>query len=79
MDELIGTLITKLKALNLYNNINIIIVSDHGMATFKEDNAILLKNYVSEDYIDKNKTIFGIISHIHPKHGHVSRLMFKRE
>ena len=42
VDEDIGYLVRGLKAREIFNQVNIIIVSDHGMATVRRSNAILL-------------------------------------
>lgn len=44
VDEEIGYLVSGLKAREIFNRVNIIIVSDHGMATVRRTNAILLDN-----------------------------------
>ena len=40
MDNVFGNLITKISKLSIYNNLNIIIVSDHGMTDVKPDRTI---------------------------------------
>ncbi len=72
LDLLIGLLISRLKEEGVYDNVNIVIVSDHGMTTFKDDNVILIKNYLDETLIDRNKTVFGIISNIYAVPGSVN-------
>lgn len=54
----------KLKELNLYQNTNIVIVSDHGMAALKRANIINIREYVNITLIDKSRSIYGIVSHI---------------
>ena len=49
MDALIGRLIKSLKARKIYDKINIIITTDHGMASTSKDSMIFL-----DDYIDMN-------------------------
>ncbi len=42
-------------------------LSDHGMATIKnQSDLIQLDDYVDINLIDKNKTMFGEVSHIFP-------------
>ncbi len=71
-DKLIAIVLDKLKKLNIYEHLNIIITSDHGMAAAKPDCKILVFDYIDENFIDMNKTIFGQVSHIYPKAGRVS-------
>ena len=40
MDNVFGNLISKISKLSIYNNLNIIIVSDHGMTDVKPDRTI---------------------------------------
>jgi ectonucleotide pyrophosphatase/phosphodiesterase family protein 5 len=68
----LGSLITKLKTANVYEKINIVIVSDHGMTNFKSDNLILIQNYLNGSTIASDKTVYGIVSNIHPIPGAVS-------
>ena len=49
MDDLIGQLVRSLKEKNIYDSINIIITTDHGMASTSQDSMIFL-----DDYIDLN-------------------------
>lgn len=62
VDKLLGVLMTKLENRNkLLDKINIVVVSDHGMADVS--NNIALKH----DLIDTGKSSFGIVSLIYPK------------
>ena len=56
MDNLLGSIIEKLKTLDIYDKLNIIILSDHGMTNVDRSRVILL-----DQYIDLNKfhTIIG--------------------
>jgi predicted AlkP superfamily pyrophosphatase or phosphodiesterase len=65
MDKVIGYLYLKLKEVNLESNLNIIIVSDHGMTSMKD--TILIGNYVDINLIDLNKTVFGVLANIYAK------------
>ncbi len=67
MDKLIGYLIGKLDEENILKNLNIIIVSDHGMAQMKTNATQIVSKYVDLNLIDSNKTIYGIVSNIYPK------------
>jgi len=50
MDRTIGRMIDGLKSRNMFNSVNIILVSDHGMASTSSDSMIFL-----DDYIDMEK------------------------
>ncbi len=54
LDEVLGYLIQLLKENHLFDHLNIIITSDHGMAEVSPDKAIFL-----EDYIDSSSYIAG--------------------
>ncbi len=57
MDNLLGNLHEKLKTLEIYSQLNIIITSDHGMTDVNSDRLIILDDYMSrvEDiYINGN-------------------------
>ena len=64
MDGLVGYLMKKITDNNL-SNINIVLVSDHGMAALKD--AIYIGNYVNMADIDFNRTDLYMVSNIHPK------------
>lgn len=53
MDSLAGDLHSKLKELPIYENINLIITSDHGMNENSADRHINLSEYLERDWIDK--------------------------
>ena len=42
------------------------------MASFKNDNVILIQNYLNISTIDTDKTVFGIVSNIHTLPGSVN-------
>lgn len=65
----------KLEAASLLENLNILIVSDHGMATMKSGaDAIILKNWnVTTAFIDTVKSSFGVIANIYPKNDSLVR------
>ncbi len=44
-DDILGNLITSLKQLDIYNNINFVIVSDHGMVDVSEKKVININDY----------------------------------
>ncbi len=52
IDSLLGVYMAKMKTLPIYDKINFIIVSDHGMATISSDKFINLSNYVKKEWFD---------------------------
>lgn len=71
MDRLVGQMVNKLKSLKIFDLINIIITSDHGMTYAKPNCSINVFDYLDRGLIEPNKTIWGIISHVYPKPGNV--------
>lgn len=49
---------------NLDRLIDILIVSDHGMVKMKK--TLIIQDYLDLKLIDSNKTVYGIVSNIHP-------------
>ena len=47
MDKLLGYLLQKLETLIIYSNLNVFIVSDHGMTNVSEKKRIVLDDYIS--------------------------------
>ena len=73
MDRYFGLLIEKLNKANVYNNLNIIVLSDHGIVQTNTENNILLFDYVDEGKIDMNKTVeYETLLNIHPIPGNVN-------
>ncbi|TRY62509.1 hypothetical protein DNTS_033303 [Danionella cerebrum] len=67
IDEKLGFLRDKLKSTGLYEKVNLIVTSDHGMTQLSHDKIIELDTYVSRDlytWIDKSPVV-GIL----PKEG----------
>lgn len=67
IDEKLGFLRNKLKTAGLYEKVNLIVTSDHGMTQLFSDNIIQLDEYVSRDlytWVDKSPVV-GIL----PKEG----------
>lgn len=67
IDEKLGFLMNELKKAGLYEKVNLIVTSDHGMAQLSADNIIELDEYVSRDlytWVDKSPVV-GIL----PKEG----------
>ena len=49
MDKTIGRLINGLKSRNMFDDVNIMLVSDHGMASTSSDSMIFLDDYINMD------------------------------
>lgn len=67
IDEKLGFLINELKKAGLYEKVNLIVTSDHGMTQLFTDNIIELDEYVNRDlytWVDKSPVV-GIL----PKEG----------
>ncbi len=68
-----GSLVSKLKFERLFDLINIIVVSDHGMASFNGSTNILINNYVMNGTIDMDKSvIWGVVSNLYANEGYVN-------
>ena len=52
MDKLFGSLLEKLKTLDIYKELNIIVVSDHGMTEVDRKRVLLLDQYINLDLYD---------------------------
>lgn len=75
IDEKLGFLINELKKAGLYEKVNLIVTSDHGMAQLSPDNIIELDEYVSRDlytWVDKSPVV-GIL----PKEGKLDEVYGK--
>jgi alkaline phosphatase D len=64
VDRAIGFLLTKLVQANLIDKMNIIIVSDAGLTTWKQ--TLYIKDYVSENLIDFVPSVYGVVSSFYP-------------
>jgi predicted AlkP superfamily pyrophosphatase or phosphodiesterase len=64
LDQQLGLLMSKFDQSGLLDLINIIIVGDVGMATFKD--TILFKDFVSESLINFNVSSYDVVSNIRP-------------
>ena len=72
MDYYFGLLIEKLIKANVYDDLNIIVVSDHGMAQTDTINNLLLFDFVDEELVDMNKTVeYETLLNIYPMPGNV--------
>ncbi|XP_040920706.1 ectonucleotide pyrophosphatase/phosphodiesterase family member 5 [Toxotes jaculatrix] len=75
IDENLGFLINELKKAGLYEKVNLIVTSDHGMTQLFSDNIIELDQYVSRDlytWVDKSPVV-GIL----PKEGKLEEVYSK--
>jgi predicted AlkP superfamily pyrophosphatase or phosphodiesterase len=70
MDGTIGYLMEQLEKAGLKDNINVILVSDHGMVDMKE--TINVTRYVSANLINSTKTSYGIVGNIYPRNESVA-------
>lgn len=74
VDQMIGRLITGLKQRGIYNDVNIIITSDHGMANVSNKETIILDEKVDLDLTER--VIWGgEIVQIFPKSGNTQKLI----
>lgn len=65
MDSLLGYLYSELKKTNIFNQLNIIITSDHGMTDVSKDRLIILDDYITDL---SNLIIRGSGSHVQIEH-----------
>lgn len=75
IDEKLGFLMNELKKAGLYEKVNLIVTSDHGMAQLSPDKIIELDEYVSRDlytWVDKSPVV-GIL----PKEGKLEEVYNK--
>nr|XP_020459248.1 ectonucleotide pyrophosphatase/phosphodiesterase family member 5 [Monopterus albus] len=75
IDEKLGFLINELKKARLYETVNLIVTSDHGMTQLFSDKIIELDEYVSRDlytWVDKSPVV-GIL----PKEGKLEEVYSK--
>ena len=66
MDRLLGELIKELQNINIFDKMNIVIVSDHGMQLLAKDSNIALNATVSLDLVNRQKSVYGVVSNIYP-------------
>ena len=81
MDRTMGRLMDGLKSREIFQKVNIILVSDHGMATTSSDSMIFLDDYILMDNVEvvdwtpvtairpkiHTDSIFQKLNHVHPK------------
>lgn len=74
VDEDLGRLLAGLKKRKIYDSVNLIIVSDHGMATVNPNNAVFLDDYINFD--DTERILWtNEITQIFPKAGKENELI----
>jgi hypothetical protein len=77
MDGIFGYLIKRLTEANLIDNLNMVVVSDHGMAELMKDFQVPLAEHLNlNETIDLNKTVFGAVSNIYPLSNNLVNLCF---
>lgn len=67
MDSVFGYLLKRLEEIDLFRRLNIILVSDHGMANFAPNHNVFIKDHVNTDLIDFERSVFHIVSNIFAK------------
>jgi len=67
-DETVGYLIGKLKELDLYEDVDIIITSDHGMTSLSDDRKVVLYSQLDKNKVDRIINL-GVATQIWPKDG----------
>lgn len=78
LNDVIGYLVAELKRKNLYETMNIIVTSDHGMASLSEDRLILLDEIPDiDDLLDKERTyLYTTGAAIQPKNESVKEILY---
>lgn len=75
MDKLLGYLLNKFDTTNLWDKVNLIVTSDHGMTTIDTSNQVV----DITDHVDMNSITFtvgnGPIMQIHPAEGHIDQVI----
>lgn len=66
------SLIDHLKRLELYEKINIMVLSDHGMASMVTNGTFIMRDYVNTAWINSTRTVYGVTANIYPTSGNVS-------
>ncbi|MEJ2543008.1 MAG: alkaline phosphatase family protein, partial [Calditrichaceae bacterium] len=68
VDSCIGQLLNGLKERKIEDQVNLMILSDHGMATVEPGNIIVLDDYINTDQTEKIINEYQLV-HIFPKEG----------
>lgn len=66
MNSIIGYLIDSLEKAKIWKNLNLILISDHGMAKLKDNELILINKYIDMKLLDQNKSYCAEVSNIYP-------------
>ena len=79
LNDVIGYLISRLKAADLYDYTNLIVTSDHGMAELSEDRLILLDEIEDfDDLVNEKETFITTTSaSIQPRNDSVKELLYQ--
>lgn len=75
VDQALGRLVDGLKQRHLFKHMNIIVVSDHGMASTPRKNVILLDKVIDLDQV--HVVAMGILAGVIPKPGHADSVAAK--
>lgn len=78
VDQTLGYLIQKLTDANVIDNMNIIVLSDHGMTQMMNgsDSTIGLNEHLSLSLINSTRTVYGPTALIHPRNDTVKAQLF---
>jgi|LakMenEpi03Aug12_release.lakeMendotaPanAssembly.Ray.scaffolds.fasta_scaffold2137724_1 hypothetical protein len=71
MDDNLAYLIKLLKQENIYDSMNIITLSDHGMQTMSNPSTILVQDWTDRTLINSTRTVYGVTTNLHPTPGNV--------
>jgi predicted AlkP superfamily pyrophosphatase or phosphodiesterase len=74
VDAVLGRLLDGLKKREIYRKVNLIIVSDHGMATVKPTNYVAMDDYLDASLVERTVT-GGQLWQVYPKAGAEDALM----
>jgi predicted AlkP superfamily pyrophosphatase or phosphodiesterase len=61
-----------LKQQELNDKINMIVLSDHGMAPMVVNGTYIMRDYVNTAWINSTRTVYGVTANIYPTPGNVS-------
>ena len=65
VDEVVGYLLTLLIRADLLDQVNVIVVSDHGMAEMTS--TIVISDLISTSWLNTTKSVYGIVGNIWPR------------
>jgi ectonucleotide pyrophosphatase/phosphodiesterase family protein 5 len=72
LDQVTGYLIKQLKKINMYDSVNIIILSDHGMTDISKDKIINVENVLKEHKVDFSNS--GPVMMIKPEQNEIKEV-----